>query len=170
MRLSGITGRLACQVVRLLVNDNRMTDHSHLPFDMQTFDDYIQVRVAFFIRFQIPEVAGMMLGTVRAAMLMTLGIPVSAGAGKIGGGEVGLFVDVKAVLAWRKAIYGRDDANAIRLLRKRDSSHDLALIIAGFPEPSRQQPRRRYDRHHARRSKSPWQPQLRRSSRWTENS
>ncbi len=88
---AGIAGGIGLQIVGLGVDDDRMADHAiFFAADRKPRHGYFQVGMALIIGGEIAEIAGVMLGGIRAAMVMAVGVEMSAGAAQVGALRSGL--------------------------------------------------------------------------------
>lgn len=116
-----IPGRLALQIIRLVVHDNRFTHEGIRPLERQPIDHAFKSRHALLVGFNISEVTSMMIGIGRSPMLGSHRVEVSPGRSEIRRGAITLFMNVKSMLARRQPGDICRDPHSFCLFAKSDS-------------------------------------------------
>src|SRR5690348_4932882 len=81
--LAGVPGGLALQVICFLVNDDRVADDRIVTVYRDALEHLVEMGMSAAVGVEVAEVTGVMLGTLRAAVLVFVGVPVSAGAHQV---------------------------------------------------------------------------------------
>ena len=84
------------------------------------------MRVARGIGGDVAEVADVMFSCHRSAVVLMCGIEMSAGGRRIGRRAIALFVNVKAMFAWRQVLDVRDHLHFIPHFREGDCASNVA--------------------------------------------
>ena len=106
--LAGVSGRLASQVIRVGVDDQRLAGNrvgrQHADAETRGVQRCAQRGVAVGVGSDVAEVAAMMPGAARRAMRFAARVVVPSCAHCVGRAAVAFFMDMNAMLARREAL------------------------------------------------------------------